>query len=297
MPPAAVLMLSVFVLAACAGRGAPAPAPAAGESAHWDGMSRAHAGHTPAANAGAHPPRKEVAVRDVEYVVNGRRVKGYEARPAGVAEDAPLPAVIVVHEWWGLNENIRMMTRRLAGEGFRALALDMYHGRVAETPEEARALVDVVAADPDRGLGHLRSAAAYLRQQAGAARIGVIGWCFGGGWALQGALELPERIDAAVMYYGRLELERRRLALLETPLLGLFGAEDQGIPVDLVRQMDSILRQLSKDATILVYPGAGHGFANPSGEAYQPEPADDAWRRTIAFFDRHLRQPGPATGD
>lgn len=293
-----LLTLSVLLAAACAPAGpAPAPAREDAEKAHWDAMSREHAAHTPSANASARPPRKEVAARDVEYVVDGRRVKGYEARPAGVAETAPLPSVIVVHEWWGLNENIRMMARRLAGEGFRALAVDMYHGQVAETPDQARSLVDVVMADPHRGLAHLAAAAAYLRQRTGAGRIGVIGWCFGGGWALQGALELPEWIDAAVMYYGRLELERSRLARLETPLLGLFGREDQGIPVEQVRLMDSLLRQMDRDATIIVYPGADHGFANPSGEAYQEETAEDAWRRTIAFFERHLRAAGPATSD
>lgn len=292
------ILLSLLALAACApGAPRPAPAPADAEKAHWDAMSRAHASHTPSANASARAPRKEVAAREVEYVAGGRRVKGYEARPANAAVDAPLPAVIVVHEWWGLNENVRMMTRRLAGEGFRAFAVDMYHGRVAATADEARSLVDAVMADPDHGIAHLDGAAAALRREAGAPRIGVMGWCFGGGWALQGAIGLPESIDAAVMYYGRLELDRGRLAALGVPLLGLFGAEDQGIPVDQVRMMESVLRQTGADATIIVYPGADHGFANPSGEAYDADTADDAWRRTVAFFDRHLRGPGPESAD
>jgi carboxymethylenebutenolidase len=279
-------MMTCLLLAACTGGGRSA-APAA--DAHLDAMSREHAHETPEANASAQAPRQEVATRDVEYMVDGEMVRGFEARPASAAVNAKLPSVILVHEWWGLNDNIRMMARRLAGEGYRVFAVDMYHGRVAQNAEQARTLVGEAMRDTDRGMAHLITAAMMLEHATGADRIGILGWCFGGGWALAGGLNLPERIDATVMYYGRVEPDRERLARLGGPLLGIFGGADNSIPLAQVRQMESTLRDLGKDVTIQVYEGAGHAFANPSGQSYRPEAAEDAWRRTVAFLDQHLR--------
>jgi carboxymethylenebutenolidase len=286
MRTAILPMMTCILLSACAGGGGSA---GAGDTTHWDAMSREHAHETPTANAATQEPRQQVAAREVEYVVDGQRVRGYEARPASAAVDARLPSIILVHEWWGLNDNVRMMARRLAGEGYRTFAVDMYQGRVAQNAEQARALVDEVTRDTDRGMAHLMSAAAYLEQATGADRIGIVGWCFGGGWALAGGLGMPDRIDATVMYYGRVETDRDRLARLGGPLLGLFGGADQGIPVAQVRLMESTLRELGKDVTIQVYEGAGHAFANPSGQSYRADAAEDAWRRTLAFFGQHLR--------
>lgn len=286
MRNAFLLMTTSILLAACAGGGRSA-SPAA--DAHLEGMSREHAHETPAANASAQAPRQEVATREVEYMVDGETVRGFEARPASAAVNAKLPSIILVHEWWGLNDNIRMMARRLAGEGYRTFAVDMYHGRVAQNATEARALVEEVMRDTDRGIAHLMTAAMILEQTTGADRIGIVGWCFGGGWALAGGLQMPDRIDATVMYYGRVETDRDALARLGGPLLGIFGGADTSIPVAQVRQMESTLRELGKDVTIQVYEGAGHAFANPSGQSYRAEAAEDAWRRTLAFFDRHLR--------
>ncbi|HEX2206593.1 MAG TPA: dienelactone hydrolase family protein [Longimicrobium sp.] len=286
MRKALVTMMLSMLMAACAGGGRSA---GAGDPAHWDAMSREHAHETPAANASAQAPAQEVATREVEYVVDGERVRGFEARPASAAVDARLPSIILVHEWWGLNDNIRMMARRLAGEGYRTFAVDMYHGRVAQNAQEARALVEEVLRDTDRGMAHLMTAAMYLEQATGADRIGIVGWCFGGGWALAGGLEMPDRIDATAMYYGRIVTDRDELAKLGGPLLGLFGGADESIPVAQVRQMEATLRELGKDVTIHVYEGAGHAFANPSGQSYRADAAEDAWRRTLTFFDEHLR--------
>lgn len=276
-----------LLLGACSSRTQAGSAPA--DRAHADAMAREHAGHTPVANGSSMEPRRAVTAGPMEYTVEGTRVQGYEARPAGTAADAPLPGVVVVHEWWGLNDNVRMMARRLAGEGYRVLAVDMYEGQVAATPEEARALTQRVGANPARGLPHLAGAARSLEQRSGTERVGIMGWCFGGAWALQGALGLPEQWDAVVVYYGRVVTDRAQLARLDTPLLGLFGQEDRGIPVDQVRQMTSVFRDLEKDVTIQIYPGAGHAFANPSGQSYRPDVAADAWRRTTEHFARHLR--------
>jgi carboxymethylenebutenolidase len=139
------------------------------------------------------------------------------------------------------------------------------------------------------GVDHMTAAARYVKSTGGAGRVGVLGWCFGGAWALQTALFQPESIDAAVMYYGSVEADRARLARLDAPLLGIFGAEDNGIPVEGVRAMETTLRELGKNVTVQIYPGAGHGFANPSGEAYDAAAATDAWGRATSFFAQHLK--------
>lgn len=279
MRRALLLLLSTALLAGCgAGRR---------DAAHVDAMAREHAGHTPAANASALEPRQDVVSREVVYgTLDGKPLRGYLSRPLDAR--GPLPAVLVIHEWWGLNDNVRMMTRRLAGEGYLALAVDMYGGETAATPEEARALMMAVMEDREAGARNLREGAEFLRRQ-GATRVGTLGWCFGGGWSLQAALRMPEQVDAAVVYYGQPVTEREELARLDAPLLGLFGAEDRGIPPARVREMEAVLEELGKDVEIRVYEGAKHAFANPSGEAYDPEAARDAWERTVAFLDRHLK--------
>lgn len=281
---APLLVFALALLAAC-GRGSHA-APGA-DTAHVAVMAREHAGHTPVANASAARPRQEVTGEEVVYgTVEGRQLRGYLARPAGARAD--LPAVVVIHEWWGLNDNVRMMTRRLAGEGYAALAVDLYGGRGAEDAERARALTTESLQDRAGGASNLRAAAEYLEGR-GARRVGVLGWCFGGGWALQSALFMPGKVDAAVVYYGQPVTDRAELARLQAPILGLFGGADRGIPVAQVRRMEATLRELGKDVEIVVYPGAGHAFANPSGQAYDARAAQDAWQRTTSFLAQRLR--------
>lgn len=120
--------------------------------------------------------------------------------------------------------------------------------------------------------------------------IGVVGWCFGGGWSLQTALALGDGIDATVIYYGRLVTDPAELEPLTSPVLGIFGSLDQGIPVETVREFESALDSLGKEATIHVYEGADHAFANPSGTRYNAEAAEDAWEKTMAFFAQNLRR-------
>ncbi|HEV2150278.1 MAG TPA: dienelactone hydrolase family protein [Longimicrobiaceae bacterium] len=280
------LLLLLALLAAC---GPVAHSASRADRAHVAAMAREHVGHTPVANASAAAPRQDVVAEEVVYgTAEGKELRGYLARPAGAR--GALPGIVVVHEWWGLNDNVRAMARRLAGEGYAALAVDMYGGEVADAPDEARALMLEVMEDRQSGARNLRAAAEYLKGR-GARRLGVVGWCFGGGWAIQSALFMPELVDAAVVYYGQPVTDRAELARLDAPLLGLFGAEDRGIPVAQVRQMEAALRELGKDAEIVVYPGAAHAFANPSGQAYDARAAQDAWNRTTAFFAEHLRSP------
>jgi carboxymethylenebutenolidase len=196
--------------------------------------------------------------------------------------------VLVIHEWWGLNDHIRTMARRLADAGYLALAVDLYEGEVAEDRDTARKLVTRAREQTERGEENLSQALAYLRAELGAEKVGVIGWCFGGGWSLATALNEPDGIDATVIYYGRLVTDEAELAVLDSPILGIFGALDEGIPVATVREFEAALDSLGKEASIHVYEGANHAFANPTGTRYQAEAAADAWARTLAFFAEHL---------
>jgi carboxymethylenebutenolidase len=251
-------------------------------------MAEEHAGDRPVASgAAAEEPALSIEERDVIYAtVDGREVRGFFARPAGPWHGGP--ALIVIHEWWGLNDNVRSMARRLAGEGYAALAVDLYEGEVAEDPARARELMTASMGREGDLEENLRQAEAWLENEAGATSVGTIGWCFGGGWSLRAALLMPGKIDATVIYYGRLVTDPEQLAALETPILGIFGAEDEGIPLEGVREFERVLGELGKPVEIHVYEGAGHAFANPSGTRYVPEAAEDAWSQTLSFFSRHL---------
>lgn len=256
------------------------------DAEYADAMSKEHADETPTPSGAADgEPAGEVTSETVTYAtVDGNEVQGYLARPAGM-DDAP--GLIVIHEWWGLNDNVRKMADKLAGEGYTALAVDLYNGASADSPEKARELVQSV--DDDLAHQNLRQAYAYLTDKAGAGHVGTIGWCFGGGWSLKTALLMPEEIDATVIYYGRLVTDSERLATLDMPILGLFGAEDTGIPVSSVREFEQALQELDKNVEIHVYDGAGHAFANPSGSRYQEEAATKAWAETTDFLASHLK--------
>ena len=260
----------------------------ADEKSDLERMAAQHQHDKPVASPATMPePAQPVTGEEVTYgEVAGHPVKGYLAKPKSVR--GQLPAVILVHEWWGLNDNIRAMARRLAGEGYTALAVDLYGGAVAKTPDEATKLMQASMQHKDALAENLRRAQAYLKRN-GAPKIGVVGWCFGGGWSLQTALLVPDGIDAAVVYYGRPEPDKAEIAKLKAPVLGLYGADDQGIPVASVRAFETTAKELGKKVEIHVYDGAGHAFANPSGTAYRPEAAKEAWARTTAFFKQHLQ--------
>ena len=253
---------------------------------HVELMAEEHKDDTPVASPAAQvEPADAIDTTQVTYANrDGVEVSGFLAKPQA-ADGAP--GVIVIHEWWGLNENIESMTKRLAGEGYVALAVDLYGGEVAEDRDRARDLMMAAGANHESLEQNLRDAFAYLKAQ-GASRVGSIGWCFGGGWSLQTALLLPDQLDASIIYYGRIVTDREQLAGLTTPILGHFGSEDQGIPIEAVREFESLLAELGKEASIHVYEGANHAFANPSGSRYDEAAATAAWERTLAFFRENL---------
>ena len=250
-------------------------------------MHKEHAQEAPTASPAVAPaPAQRIVAQPVEYAtLGGKRISGHLARP--LEAKGALPGLIVIQEWWGLNDNIKAMADRLAGEGYLVLAVDLYEGTVATTSEQAVATMQAAMKDPARLLDNLKQAHAYLKG-AGATKVGVVGWCFGGGWALETALALGDGIAATVVYYGRVTSDPAEIAKLKSPLLGLFGALDQGIPVEGVRKFEAALKAAGKPAEIVVYEGADHAFANPSGSRYQEQAAADAWQKTLAFLAKHL---------
>jgi carboxymethylenebutenolidase len=200
----------------------------------------------------------------------------------------PLPAIIVIHEWWGLNDNVRTMADRLAGEGYIVLAVDLFGGKTATSPEQARQQMLAVVENPAPAIENLRQAFEFVNTTAGAPRVGSLGWCFGGGWSLNAAMLFPEQLDAVVIYYGQVTDDEERLRHIDAPLLGLFGGKDKGITVESVQLFEAALERLRKNYDIHIYPGADHAFANPSGAAYNATTAEDAWQRTIEFLKLHL---------
>ena len=266
-------------------------------TATWADMSDAeylaamvamHHEDTPDPSPGAvEKPAQPVTGAMVVYAtVGGKEVKGYLSRP--VSARGPLPGIIVIHEWWGLNDNIRRTADRLAGEGYEALAVNLYGGEAASNPDDAKKYATAVMAAPDAAKDNLRQAYGYLHDHEHATKLGVIGWCFGGGWSLQTALLFPDKLDAAVMYYGRPVTDEAQLSTLKMPLIGFFGEKDQGITVADVDAFQKALKDAKVDAEIHEYPDAGHAFANPSGTSYQAAAAEDSWKRTVTFFKVHL---------
>jgi carboxymethylenebutenolidase len=220
-----------------------------------------------------------------EWVTYGDNARGYLVTPQQKGE---FPGIIMIHEWWGLNENIKNTAHELAKQGYVVLAVDLYDGRVAETQEDARAYVTEVRDHMDKAISHLKSATAYLRNHDRVSgEIASLGWCFGGGMSLQ--LSLQEELDATVIYYGNLETDQQKLQSLNEPVLGIFGEEDTSIPVESVHEFDQALDTLKTENEIYIYDGVGHAFANPSNPNHDPESTEDAWAKTLAFLNKHLK--------
>jgi carboxymethylenebutenolidase len=274
--------LSLLTLVAAAPLMAQAP-----QADYAAAMHAAHGKETPTATPIARiAPRTAVAGSEVMYgTVDGKMLHGYLARPANAPRNAP--AIIVVHEWWGLNDNIKSIVDRYAGEGYIVLAVDLF-GRVATTPDTAMVLYQTAMKNVPAGEKNLAVAIAYLKSQ-GATKIGSVGYCFGGHWSLRTGLVGGNNINAVVMYYGAPITDRAALAPLNAPVLGLFGGLDRGIPVDSVRAMERTMRASGKNVSITVYPEANHAFANVSGQAYNAPAATDAWNKSLAFFKMNLR--------
>jgi carboxymethylenebutenolidase len=203
----------------------------------------------------------------------------------------PFPAVLVIQEWWGLNDWVKDQARALAKEGYAALAVDLYRGKVTSKQEEAHQLM--MGLPPERAMRDLKGAHAFLQSRADVKkdRIGAIGWCMGGRYSLALAVDEPT-LAAAVAYYGAPPTDDAAIAKIKAPVLGNFGAEDKGPSPEQVKAFEAALKKAGKSADIKIYDGAGHAFANvdnPWG-GYREAAAKDAWARSVAFLARHLKQ-------
>ena len=289
---ATVALTSLLLTAAGCGEQAQSPAVADDQAAareNVEAMAEEHAGDTAQpTEAAQQEPRRDVTAERLAYAeVGNELVYGHFAFPSDMIE--PLPAIIMIHEWWGLNDNIRAMADRLAGEGYIVLAVDLFGGDTADSPEAARLLMLRAVENPDKVTSNIEQAYAFVNETAGAPSIASMGWCFGGGWSLNTAMLFPEDLDAAVIYYGQVIDDEERLRPIQAPILGFFGDQDSGIKVHSVNRFEDALERLRKDHQIHIYAGAGHAFANPTGNNYNAEYADDAWQKTLEFFALHLQ--------
>jgi carboxymethylenebutenolidase len=215
----------------------------------------------------------------------------YRAKPGGAG---PWPAVLVIQEAFGLNEHIKDVTRRVAAEGYVSLAPDLFYrggkGRTAGYDQLPKALELMGSLKDDEIVSDVASAIAHLEKDAsvGRGRIGIMGFCMGGRVSYLAACALPDKIAAAVPFYGG-GIPIDRTPTLRAPVLAFFGDADPFIPLDQVEKLRTEAARLGKKLETVVYPGAPHGFFCNERDSYRPDAARDAWERTKAFFARHLR--------
>jgi carboxymethylenebutenolidase len=222
----------------------------------------------------------------VNFKSGSETVSGYLAVPNSPGRH---PALVVIQEWWGLNDWVKDQAREFAQHGYVALAPDLYHGKVATVPVEASKLARSLP--HDRALRDLKAAYDYLAAMPNVEKdkIGSIGWCMGGGFSLQLAIHEP-RLAACVVNYGSLTTDPAMIDKINAPMLGNFGADDHGIPPSAVHAFESAMKNSGKKIDAKIYDGAGHAFENPNNKSgYRPEAARDARARTLAFFARTLK--------
>ncbi len=276
------ILLSGLVLGACGGD----PATDAGESVVETRPEPA----APTADAPAAAERAVVSDTLPYAEVDEELVYGHFAFPSDMIE--PLPAVIIIHEWWGLDDTVRAAADRLAAQGYIVLALDLFAGRTADDIGGARSLMLEVVEDQASATENVEQALAFVVETAGAPGVAALGWGLGGSWALNTAILAADDLDAVVLFYGQVSDEPERLQPISAPLMGFFGEEDRGVSAADVRAFESALEALGKRAEITILPGAGHGFANPANRNYDPELAAETWGRTLEFLAAELPSAG-----
>ncbi|HEX5977288.1 MAG TPA: dienelactone hydrolase family protein [Nitrososphaeraceae archaeon] len=238
---------------------------------------------------------QEVSTRlhnsSVAYYDNTTGYLVYPEPSNNAQQQERLPAVIMIHEWFGLNEHIKSQADLLANEGYAVLAVDLYRGEVATDSDRARELASSVRSNSASAIDNLQSAVSYLKslEIVDDSKVASLGWCFGGDWSLQLALNSSENpLAATIVYYGRPVTDTASLSSISWPILGIFGDQDQAITVESVKQFASALNASSITNEIYLYENVGHAFANPSGDNYASKETADAWQKTIGFLRTHL---------
>lgn len=198
------------------------------------------------------------------------------------------PALIVIHEWWGLVDWIKQEAAGYAAQGYVVLAVDLYRGQVATTPDIAHELMRGLP--QDQGVRDLTSALAWLaqRKDVDPHRIGAVGWCMGGTYAMLLAVNAPT-LKAVAVNYGALPTDKSSLAQIHAAILGNFGGQDRGITPDSVHTFEAAMQAIGKPVDARIYPDAGHAFENPTNAGgYRPADAADALQRIDRFFQQEL---------
>jgi carboxymethylenebutenolidase len=215
---------------------------------------------------------------------DGKEVKAFIARPDKVAE---APAVIIVHEWWGLNPHIEDVAQRYAREGFIGVAVDLYDGVITKDPKEAADLMSALKLED--GIESLKIVLTGLRANPEVTSVGVTGFCMGGTFAL--LLACHAKVEASAPFYGDVPVDTTLIGKLHCPVLFIGGEKDQWITVEKMKRLDTALKQYAKPGEVRVYKDADHAFFNDTRpEVYSQTDAENAWQRVIEFFNKHLRQ-------
>lgn len=215
-----------------------------------------------------------------EEVVYFNNVSGFYSRPN---DNNNYPGVIMIHEWWGLNDNIKEMAKQLASKGYQVLAVDLYNGEVAQDANRARELR--LAINQNESIDNMKAAANFLRE-SGSVKLASLGWCFGGQQSLLVSTS-GEKLDATIIYYG--SLGEGDVSKMTGPVLGIFGRDDGSISVDSVNDFENRLNAVGVINDINIYDGVGHAFANPTGNNYGVNQTKDAWEKTLNFLDNNLK--------
>jgi carboxymethylenebutenolidase len=225
------------------------------------------------------------------YLVYPSESNNNATNTSAMTNSKKLPAVIMIHENRGLNDNIKSMANTLAREGYVVLAVDLFKGQVAQTSEQARQLASSARSDPELTISNLQAAVKYVSSLpfVDSSKIASIGWCFGGGQSLQLALHSQQHpLVATILYYGTpLVTDKQELSKIKWPVLGIFGDKDQAIPLSNIQQFKATLDSTGIPNEIHIYKGLGHAFANPSGANYAPNETVDAWQKTLAFLKKY----------
>ena len=204
----------------------------------------------------------------------------------------PHPGLVVIHEWWGLNDWVKEQAQRFASEGYVTLAVDLYRGKVATDADMAHELMRGLP--QDRGVRDLTSAVDFLahRKDVDPHRIAAIGWCMGGGYAAQLGVADPN-LRAVVINYGSLPTDKAALGRIHAAVLGNFGGLDRGITPDDVHAFEASMKALGKNVDLKIYPDAGHAFENPNNTSgYRAADAQDAQNRSTQFLAEQLHPGG-----
>lgn len=233
----------------------------------------------------AAPPSRAKS-ETVNYKSGAETVSGYLAAPAAPGRH---PGLVVIHEWWGQTDWVRSQADKFSNQGYVALAIDLYRGKVTADPKEAAALSQGVP--EDRAVRDLEAAFDYLasRPDVDKSKIGSVGWCMGGGFSLQLAEHEP-RLVACIVNYGEMPTDHAAIRSIHAKLLGNFGNDDTVIKPDDVRQFEKALQADGKSIDVKMYDGAPHAFENPGNKTgYRPEAAADAWTRMVNFLAKNLK--------